>query len=120
MAAFLARYAQEFDIIVEQAEDEIAAINMALGAWYAGARGMEDKPGIDVIIKPGTKGESVHIPVILTLEGLKDVVYNTSDIGEGADVLIVAGCGIHNPGEKKAQHDGYTTLLCAKVHDCVM
>lgn len=65
-----------------------------------------DKPGIDVIIKPGTKGESVHIPVIITKEGLDDVVYNTFEIGEGSDVLIVAGCGIHNPGCADSSHDG--------------
>lgn len=66
----------------------------------------KDKPGIDIIVKPGTKGESVHIPVILTAEGMKDVVYNTFEIGEGADVLIVAGCGIHNSGTDTEQHDG--------------
>jgi Fe-S cluster assembly scaffold protein SufB len=66
----------------------------------------KDKPGIDIIIKPGTKGESVHIPVILSHEGLNDIVYNTFEVGEGSDVIIVAGCGIHNPGSKKAQHDG--------------
>lgn len=65
-----------------------------------------DKPGIDIIVKPFTKGESVHIPVILSAEGLEDVVYNTFEIGEGSDVVVVAGCGIHNPGSKKAQHDG--------------
>lgn len=65
-----------------------------------------DKPGIDIIIKPGTKGESVHIPVIISHEGLSDVVYNTFEIGEDSDVLIVAGCGIHNPGEGEARHDG--------------
>ncbi|HHU17055.1 MAG: SufB/SufD family protein [Anaerovoracaceae bacterium] len=66
----------------------------------------QDKPGIDIIIKPGTKGESVHIPVILSKEGLTDVVYNTFEIGEGSDVLIVAGCGIHNAGSDDEQHDG--------------
>jgi len=66
----------------------------------------EDKPGIDVIIKPHTIGESVHIPVLITKEGLQDVVYNTFEIGEGSDVLIVAGCGIHNPGCSDSQHDG--------------
>jgi len=66
----------------------------------------KDKPGIDVTIKPGTKGESVHIPVIISHEGLNDVVYNTFEIGEDSDVMIVAGCGIHNPGAGKAQHDG--------------
>lgn len=65
-----------------------------------------DKPGIDVIIKPGTKNESVHIPVIMSQSGLKDVVYNTFEVGEGADVLIVAGCGIHCGGSEVEQHDG--------------
>ncbi len=66
----------------------------------------EGKPGIDVIIKPGTKNESVHIPVILSEEDFNDVVYNTFEVGENSDVVIIAGCGIHNPGSKKAQHDG--------------
>jgi len=65
-----------------------------------------DKPGIDIIVKPGTKGESVHIPVVLSMTGLTDVVYNDFYIGEGADVDIVAGCGIHNTGCETAQHDG--------------
>ncbi len=65
----------------------------------------KDKPGIDIIIKPGTIGESVHIPVILS-QGMEDMVYNTFEIGAGADVLVVAGCGIHNAGSAKAQHDG--------------
>jgi Fe-S cluster assembly scaffold protein SufB len=74
----------------------------------------EDKPGIDIIVKPGTKGESVHIPVIITAEGLDDLVYNTFYIGEDADVLIVAGCGIHNPGNKKAQHNGIHKFVLEK------
>ena len=65
-----------------------------------------DKPGIDIIIKPGTKNERVDIPVILTETGLDDLVYNDFYIGEGADVLIVAGCGIHNAGGLKSEHDG--------------
>jgi len=65
-----------------------------------------DKPGIDIIVKPGTKGESVHIPVVLSTTGLRDVVYNDFYIGEGADVDIVAGCGIHNTGCETSQHDG--------------
>lgn len=73
-----------------------------------------DKPGIDIIVKPGTKGESVHIPVIITAEGLEDLVYNTFYIGENADVLIVAGCGIHNPGNKKAQHNGVHKFILGK------
>lgn len=65
-----------------------------------------DKPGIDIIIKPNTKNESVHIPVILSRTGLKDLVYNDFYIGDNADVTIVAGCGIHNSGDEKSQHDG--------------
>ena len=59
----------------------------------------EDKPGIDIYIKPGTKNESVHIPVIISQTGLKDLVYNDFHIGEDADVTIIAGCGIHNCGD---------------------
>ena len=73
-----------------------------------------DNPGIDIFIKPGTKGEMVHIPVIITKSGLEDVVYNNFYIGEDADVTIVAGCGIHNSGSKKSQHDGIHTFFCGK------
>ena len=66
----------------------------------------EDKPGIDIIIKPGTTNESVHIPVVLSESGLKDLVYNDFYIGENADVTIVAGCGIHNCGVDTSEHDG--------------
>ena len=73
----------------------------------------KDKPGIDIVIKPGTINESVYIPVILS-EGLDDMVYNTFEIGEGSDVTIVAGCGIHNTGSKKAQHDGIHNFFIRK------
>ncbi len=66
----------------------------------------KDKPGIDIIVKAGTKNESVHMPVIITKTGVDDLVYNDFFIGEDADVLIVAGCGIHNSGDKKSEHDG--------------
>ena len=66
----------------------------------------KDKPGIDIIVAPGTKNESVHIPVIITETGIDDLVYNDFYIGDDADVLIVAGCGIHNSGDSKSQHDG--------------
>lgn len=74
----------------------------------------KDKPGIDIIIKPNTKNESVHIPVILTEGGFDDVVYNDFYIGENADVVIVAGCGIHNSSCETAQHDGIHTFHLAK------
>ena len=66
----------------------------------------EDGSGIDIKIKPGTKNESVHIPVVLSQSGLKEVVYNDFYIGEDADVVIVAGCGIHNCGVQDSEHDG--------------
>lgn len=74
----------------------------------------EDKSGIDVIVKPYTKGESIHIPVIVTEENINDVVYNTFEIGEYSDVLVVAGCGIHNSGDSKSQHDGIHNFLVRK------
>lgn len=73
-----------------------------------------DKPGIDIRIAPGTKRESVHIPVILTQSGLSDMVYNDFYIGENCDVDIVAGCGIHNSGCETAQHDGIHTFYLGK------
>ncbi len=72
-----------------------------------------DKQGIDIIIKPGTKNESVHIPVLLTQTGLQDLVYNDFFVGEGADVTIVAGCGIHNGGDGESRHDGIHTFHLA-------
>ena len=69
-----------------------------------------DKPGIDIIIAPNTKNESVHIPVIISESGLTDLVYNDFYIGEGADVVIVAGCGIHNCGDQESAHDGIHTF----------
>lgn len=73
-----------------------------------------DKPGIDIIIKPGTKNESVHIPVIVSQSGLKDLVYNDFIIGEDADVTIVAGCGIHCGGPETSEHDGIHTFHIGK------
>ena len=65
-----------------------------------------DKPGINIYVKENTKFEAVHIPVILTAQGLTDVVYNDFYIGKNANVLIVAGCGIHNDYCNDSQHDG--------------
>ena len=73
-----------------------------------------DKPGIDIRIKDGTKNESVHIPVIVTQSGLNDMTYNDFYIGDDCDVLIVAGCGIHNSGCETAQHDGIHTFHVGK------
>lgn len=74
----------------------------------------EDKPGIDIYVKPGTKKESLHIPVLLSRTGLTELVYNDFHIGEDADVTIVAGCGIHNSGDEVSRHDGIHTFYLGK------
>ena len=74
----------------------------------------KDKQGIDIIIKPGTKHESVHIPVVLSQSGLTEMVYNDFYIGEDSDVTIVAGCGIHNGGDAKSEHDGIHTFYVGR------
>ena len=74
----------------------------------------DDVPGIDIRIKPGTRGETVYIPVIVTQADVKDVVYNTFYVGEGSDVTIVAGCGIHNEAHEKSEHDGIHTFHIGK------
>ena len=66
----------------------------------------EDKPGIDIIVRAGVKNQSVHIPVIVTEDEIADLVYNDFYIGKNAQVLIVAGCGLHNTGTKGNSHNG--------------
>lgn len=73
-----------------------------------------DKPGIDIRIKPGTKNESLHIPVVVSESGLKDVVYNDFYVGDDCDVLIVAGCGINNCGSQDSDHDGVHRFFIGK------
>ena len=72
-----------------------------------------DKPGIDIRIDPGTK-ETCYIPVIITQSGLSEMVYNDFHVGEGSDVEIVAGCGIHNCGAEESRHDGVHTFYIGK------
>ena len=76
----------------------------------------DGKSGIDIYVKPFTKKESMHIPVIISKAGLQEVVYNDFHIGEGADVVIVAGCGIHNCGgvDMTSRHDGVHTFYVGK------
>ena len=71
-------------------------------------------PGIDIFIKPGTKNESVHIPVVVSASGIKETVYNDFFIGDNCDIVIVAGCGIDNCGEHDAQHDGVHRFYVGK------
>ena len=76
--------------------------------------GKTDKPGIDIRIKPGTRNESVHIPVVLSESGLKEVVYNDFFVGDDCDVVIVAGCGISNCGDQDSAHDGVHRFFIGK------
>ena len=73
-----------------------------------------DVSGLEIRIKPGTKNESVHIPVVMTESGLKEVVYNDFYIGDDCDVVIVAGCGIDNCGNQDSQHDGIHRFFVGK------
>ena len=112
----------EIDKIQMQLLEEVAGLHeVPEGAYNIRANGQmagrnttanidiitkEDKSGIDIRIKPGTKNESVHIPVVLSQSGLEETVYNDFYIGADCDVTIVAGCGIHNSGNAKSSHAG--------------
>ena len=74
----------------------------------------EDKSGIEIHIKPGTKKESIHMPVLLSQSGLEEVVYNDFYVGEDANVTIIAGCGIHNGGDAATRHDGIHRFFLGK------
>ena len=77
-------------------------------------RNKTDKDGIDIIIRPGTKGETIHIPVIISESGINDLVYNDFIIGDDSDVTIMAGCGIHNCGSEESRHDGIHSFFVGK------
>lgn len=121
---------QKFDSIQEKLLEAVAGFHqIPTGAFNIRANGAtaarnstehieivpkEDGTGIEIRIKPGTKKESVHMPVILSQTGLKEVVYNDFYIGDDADVTIIAGCGIHNSGSAASQHDGIHRFFVGK------
>lgn len=74
----------------------------------------KDKSGIDIIIKPNTKGETVYIPALITHENVKDLVYNDFYVGEGSDIIISAGCGVHNDGCGTSEHNGIHRFFIGK------
>ena len=74
----------------------------------------EDRQGIDIFIDGQTKGEQVHIPVVVDASGMQDKVYNDFYIAEGAEVTIVAGCGIHNSGCNESRHEGIHSFHVGK------
>ena len=73
-----------------------------------------DKPGINITVAPGTKGEKCYIPVIITESGVAETVYNDFFIGPDCDITIIAGCGIHNCGEEESRHDGVHTFYVGR------
>ena len=73
-----------------------------------------DNPGLDIHIAPGTKGEDVLIPACVTKAGVDDLVYNDFFVGEGADVTIIAGCGIHTETGEPARHSGIHRFFLEK------
>ena len=99
-----------------------AAYNIREDTGCAGRRSTEhvkiesktDQPGIDIRVLPGTRGEMVYIPACVTHSGVDDLVYNDFYIGEGADVTIVAGCGVHSEGEEEARHNGIHRFFLEK------
>ena len=95
-----------------RADGESAGMNSTENIQIIKKTGAE--PGIDIFIKPGTKNESVHIPVILSESGIKEVVYNDFHIGDDCDVTIVAGCGISNCGDQDSAHDGLHRFFIGK------
>ena len=118
------------DKIVETLLEEVAdlhevpqgAYNIRLNSQSAGRHssanieivGKTDKAGIDIIIKPNTKNESVHIPALVTHTDVHDLVYNDFYIGDNSDILIVAGCGIHNDGSSMSEHNGIHRFFLGK------
>lgn len=73
-----------------------------------------DLPGLDIHIQPGTKGERVYIPACVTQGDIDDLVYNDFYVGAGADVVIVAGCGVHTDDEEEARHNGIHRFFLEK------
>ena len=103
-------------------ELETAAFNIREDSQCAGRQSTpnikidskEDGPGLVIHISKNAQKETVYIPACVTHGDVNDLVYNDFHIGEGADVLIVAGCGIHNSGDKLSRHDGIHTFYIGK------
>lgn len=114
------------DILLAEVADlhkvPVGAYNIRLNSQLDGRNstknieivGKKDKSGIDIIIKANTKNESVHIPALVTQAGVHDLVYNDFYVGENAEILIVAGCGIHNDGSQNSEHNGIHRFFLGK------
>ena len=74
----------------------------------------EDGPGLVIHIKPGTRKETVYIPACVTHGNIDDLVYNDFYVGEGSDIVIVAGCGVHTDDQEEARHNGIHRFFLEK------
>lgn len=79
----------------------------------------EGKPGIEIHVAPGTDKETVYIPAAVTKGHVDDLTYNDFYIGEGASVIIVAGCGVHTDDDGEAKHNGVHRFFVGKNADVV-
>ena len=108
--------------VADISEEPKGAYNFRVNSRLAGRNTTEninissktDGSGIDIFIKPNTKNESVHIPVVVSASGIKETVYNDFFIGDNCDVTIVAGCGIDNCGSHDSEHDGIHSFYVGK------
>ena len=108
--------------VADISEEPKGAYNFRVNSRLAGRNTTEninissktDGSGIDIFIKPNTKNESVHIPVVVSASGIKETVYNDFFIGDNCDVTIVAGCGIDNCGSHDSEHDGIHRFYVGK------
>ena len=73
-----------------------------------------DNPGLVIRISPEAKQEVVYIPACVTHGDVDDLVYNDFYVGAGADVTIVAGCGVHTDDEQNARHNGIHRFFLEK------
>lgn len=109
-------------IVSEYDGDFKGAFNIREDGMCAGRQSTEnvriesktDKPGLEIHIKPGTKGETISIPACVTRGNVDDLVYNDFFVGEGADVTIVAGCGVHTDSDDEARHNGIHRFVLEK------
>lgn len=109
-------------IVSEYDGDFKGAFNIREDGMCAGRQSSEnvtieskkDKPGLEIHIKAGTKGETVSIPACVTRGDIDDLVYNDFYVGEGADVTIIAGCGVHNDSDQEARHNGIHRFVLEK------
>lgn len=109
-------------IVSEYDGDFKGAFNIREDGGCAGRQSTEnikiesktDKPGLEIHVKPGTKGEKISIPACVTRGNIDDLVYNDFFVGEGADVTIVAGCGVHTDSDEEARHNGIHRFFLEK------